>query len=101
MDTTRGAVQAERAANQVACLRFLADADEPRTVGVISEGTGLSRPTVHAVLEDLLDAGLVSREKHGNFARYAIADDGVFELCEQVCGGLRRQMQDLDAVLPR
>src|SRR5690349_15980837 len=52
MDTVRGA-------NQVACLRFLADADEARTVGVISEGTGLSRPTVHAVLDDLVDAGLV------------------------------------------
>ncbi|MFF0268117.1 ROK family transcriptional regulator [Kribbella sp. NPDC004536] len=59
METARGAAQAERAANQVACLRFLADADEARTVGVISEGTGLSRPTVHAVLDDLLDAGLV------------------------------------------
>ncbi|MEV0646626.1 ROK family transcriptional regulator [Phytomonospora sp. NPDC050363] len=59
MDTARGAAQAERAANQVACLRLLADADEARTVGVISEGTGLSRPTVHAVLDDLLDAGLV------------------------------------------
>ncbi|HEY3562980.1 MAG TPA: ROK family transcriptional regulator [Kribbella sp.] len=59
METGRGAAQAERAANQVACLRFLADADEARTVGLISEGTGLSRPTVHAVLDDLLDAGLV------------------------------------------
>ncbi|HZX08594.1 ROK family transcriptional regulator [Kribbella sp.] len=59
METARGAAQAERAANQVACLRILADADEPRTVGVLSEATGLSRPTVHAVLDDLLDAGLV------------------------------------------
>lgn len=59
MDTARGAAQAERSANQVACLRFLADADEARTVGAISEGTGLSRPTVHAVLDDLRETGLV------------------------------------------
>ncbi len=59
MDTARGAAQAERSANQVACLRFLADADEARTVGAISEATGLSRPTVHAVLDDLLGTGLV------------------------------------------
>lgn len=59
MDATRSPAQAERAANQVACLRLLAEADEPRTVGAISEGTGLSRPTVHAVLGDLLDSGLV------------------------------------------
>jgi len=59
MDTARGAAQAERSANQVACLRFLADTDDAQTVGVISAGTGLSRPTVHAVLDDLLEAGLV------------------------------------------
>lgn len=56
---TGGVPQAERAANQVACLRLLADADEARTVGEISQGTGLSRPTVHAVLDDLREAGLV------------------------------------------
>ncbi|HET6985384.1 MAG TPA: ROK family transcriptional regulator [Kribbella sp.] len=59
MDAARGAAQAERSANQVACLRFLADAGEAETVGVISAETGLSRPTVHAVLDDLLEAGLV------------------------------------------
>jgi predicted NBD/HSP70 family sugar kinase len=52
-------MDAVRSANQVACLRFLAGDDEAQTVGVISAGTGLSRPTVHAVLDDLLEAGLV------------------------------------------
>ncbi len=59
MHTARGAAQVERSENQVACLRFLADTDEARTVGVISAETGLSRPTVHAVLDDLLELGLV------------------------------------------
>ncbi|TCO20525.1 putative NBD/HSP70 family sugar kinase [Kribbella steppae] len=59
MDGTRGAAQVERSANQAACLLFLADTDGAQTVGVISAGTGLSRPTVHAVLDDLLEAGLV------------------------------------------
>jgi predicted NBD/HSP70 family sugar kinase len=59
MDTARGAAQVERSANQAACLRFLAETDEARTVGAISAGTGLSRPTVHAVLDDLLAVGLV------------------------------------------
>jgi predicted NBD/HSP70 family sugar kinase len=59
MDAARGAAQGERSANQVACLRFLADTDEAQTVGVISAKTGLSRPTVHAVLDDLVEAGLV------------------------------------------
>ncbi|MEV6415106.1 ROK family transcriptional regulator [Kribbella sp. NPDC051718] len=56
----RGAAQVERSANQVACLQFLSTTDDAQTVGAISAGTGLSRPTVHAVLDDLLEAGLVS-----------------------------------------
>ncbi|GAA0587737.1 ROK family transcriptional regulator [Kribbella sandramycini] len=59
MDSGYGAVNAERSANQVACLRFLAGALTAQTVGVISAETGLSRPTVHAVLDDLVAAGLV------------------------------------------
>ena len=60
MDTARGvAAQAERSTNQVACLRFLSGTDSAQTVGVISAETGLSRPTVHAVLDDLLEANLV------------------------------------------
>jgi len=43
---------------------------------------------------------LVGRTKEGNFSRYEIADEGVFELCERVCGGLRRQLDELAAVLP-
>jgi hypothetical protein len=41
----------------------------------------------------------VSRRKRGNFSVYSIADPVVFELCEQVCGGLRRQADELDALL--
>ncbi|MFF1822796.1 ROK family protein [Kribbella sp. NPDC058245] len=59
METAPGTAHAERSANQVACLRFLADAGVAQTVGVISAETGLSRPTVHAVLDDLVAAGLV------------------------------------------
>jgi hypothetical protein len=33
--------------------------------------------------------------------RYAIADEGVFELCEQICGGVRRQLDELETVVPR
>ena len=44
-------------------------------------------------------AGLVQRSKHGTFVRYAIADESVFVLCEQVCGGLRQQISELDQIL--
>ena len=39
----------------------------------------------------------MSRAKEGTSVRYAIADDTVFALCEQVCGGLRDQLAELDS----
>lgn len=35
----------------------------------------------------------------GNFVRYEIADPAVFELCERVCGGLHRQLSELEELL--
>ena len=42
---------------------------------------------------------MVSRTKDGNHTRYSISDPSVFELCDQVCGGVRRQLQELEAIL--
>ena len=47
----------------------------------------------------LLQAGLVARERDGNFGRYSIADPTVFAICEQVCGGLRTRFAELEAVI--
>jgi hypothetical protein len=41
----------------------------------------------------------VSRAKEGTSVRYAIADETVFALCELVCGGIRDQVSELDAIL--
>ena len=71
----------------------------PMTVRELQEATGSSQQNTSKHLAVLLAAGTVSRTKEGNFARYAIADPGVFELCEHVCGGLRRQLDELDLVL--
>jgi len=69
------------------------------TVTELHEALGASQQNVSKHLGVLLQAGIVRRTKQGTSARYAIADDGVFELCEHVCGGLRRQLAELDAVL--
>jgi DNA-binding transcriptional ArsR family regulator len=74
--------------------------EAPATVQELQQATGASQQNVSKHLGVLLRGGLVSRRKEGSFSRYAIADDGVFELCEQVCGGLRRQLDELDALLP-
>jgi DNA-binding transcriptional ArsR family regulator len=70
------------------------------TVTELHEALGGSQQNVSKHLGVLLQAGIVRRTKEGTSARYAIADDGVFALCEHVCGGLRRQLSELDALLP-
>jgi DNA-binding transcriptional ArsR family regulator len=74
--------------------------ETPATVQELQQATGASQQNVSKHLGMLLRSGLVSRSKEGNFSLYAIADEGVFELCEQVCGGLRRRLDELDALLP-
>ena len=73
--------------------------DGEATVQELQEATGASQQNVSKHLGVLLGAGLVHRAKEGNYSRYSIADDGVFELCDQVCGGIRRQLAELDALL--
>ena len=69
------------------------------TVGELQQTLGASQQNVSKHLGILHAAGMVSRTKHGNHTRYAISDPGVFELCDQVCGGVRRQLQELDTIL--
>ncbi|MGA2471616.1 MAG: metalloregulator ArsR/SmtB family transcription factor [Solirubrobacteraceae bacterium] len=69
------------------------------TVSELQEAVGATQQNVSKHLAILHAAGMVTRTKDGNHVHYAIADDGVFELCEQVCGGVRRQLNELDAAL--
>jgi DNA-binding transcriptional ArsR family regulator len=69
------------------------------TVGELQEALGASQQNISKHLGILHSAGMVSRTKAGNHTRYAISDPGVFELCDQVCGGVRRQIQELDTIL--
>jgi DNA-binding transcriptional ArsR family regulator len=74
--------------------------DREATVTELHEALGASQQNVSKHLGVLLQAGIVRRTKQGTSARYAIADDGVFALCEHACGGLRRQVAELEAILP-
>ena len=73
--------------------------DGPASVGELQAMTASSQQNVSKHLGVLHDAGLLRRRKDGTFVRYEIADQGVFDLCEQVCGGLRRQLAELDELL--
>jgi DNA-binding transcriptional ArsR family regulator len=82
---------------RIALLDRLRDGEA--TDSELTEATGASQQNVSKHLGVLLAAGIVSRTKRGTSSVYAIADEGVFELCEQVCGGLRRHVADLDLIL--
>ncbi len=73
--------------------------DAPATVRQLQEATGASQQNVSKHSECCCEAAWSSVASEGNFSLYAIADEGVFELCEQVCGGMRRQVEDLEALL--
>jgi DNA-binding transcriptional ArsR family regulator len=73
--------------------------DGEATVGELQEALGASQQNVSKHLGILNAAGMVTRTKSGNHALYSISDPSVFELCDQVCGGVRRQVAELEAIL--
>jgi DNA-binding transcriptional ArsR family regulator len=82
---------------RIKLLDRLRDADA--TVGELQEAVGASQQNVSKHLAILRDAGMVSRSKEGTHVRYSISDPGILELCQHVCGGLRRQVAELDLLL--
>jgi len=70
------------------------------SVGELADALETTQQNVSKHLAILHSAGVVAREKEGNRVLYSIADPAVFELCEHVCGGLRRQIEQLDGLIP-
>lgn len=54
-----------------------------------------SQQNVSKHLALLAEAGMIARRKDANRVYYRIADEGVFALCEQVCGSLHAQLAAL------
>ena len=73
--------------------------DGELSVNAIAEQLGAGQQNVSKHLNVLADAGMVHRRKHGNHVYYGIADEGVFALCEQVCGALHAQLSTLAALV--
>jgi len=68
-------------------------------VNDLVDATGASQQNISKHLHVLLDSGIIGKRKDGNRTYYRIVDRGVFSLCDQVCGSLRRQLNELDALL--
>ena len=73
--------------------------DGEATVNELAEALGASQQNVSKHLGLLAEVGIVGRRKAGNHVHYRIVDEGVFALCEQVCGSLRAQLRDLNALV--
>ena len=84
-------------ANRIRILDLLSDGE--LSVNQITERLGTSQQNASKHLGLLLQAGIVARRKEGTSSFYSVADAGVYELCEQVCGGLRQQLAELHALV--
>ncbi|MBJ7469931.1 MAG: helix-turn-helix transcriptional regulator [Solirubrobacteraceae bacterium] len=73
--------------------------DGEASVQELTASVGASQQNVSKHLGVLHQSGIVSRRKEGTFVRYAVADPGVYALCELVCGDLQRHAATLDEVL--
>ena len=58
-----------------------------------------SQPNVSKHLRILQEAGLVVRRQEGNSVYYRIADESIFEMCDAVCGSLKKQAREKVASL--
>jgi ArsR family transcriptional regulator len=69
------------------------------SVQELTDATGASQQNVSKHLGVLHGAGIVARRKDRNRVLYSIADDSVLELCEHVCGGVQRQLDELSRLI--
>lgn len=69
--------------------------DGEASVQELADVLATSQQNVSKHLGVLHDAGILSRRKQGTSTLYALTDQSVLDLCEQVCGGLHQQFADL------
>jgi DNA-binding transcriptional ArsR family regulator len=69
------------------------------SVNELAAALGASQQNVSKHLGMLTDVGIVGRRKEGNHVYYRIVDEGVFALCDQVCGSVQSQLRALDAAV--
>jgi DNA-binding transcriptional ArsR family regulator len=82
---------------RIRLLDYLRDGEA--SVHELAEGAGASQQNVSKHLAVLHEAGIVARRKEGTQVFYRVVDEGVFELCEAVCGSVQRQIVELNAIL--
>jgi DNA-binding transcriptional ArsR family regulator len=73
--------------------------DGEATVGELSEALSASQQNISKHLAVLADVGILGRRKEGNHVFYRVIDEGVFALCEAVCGSVQQQLRSLNELV--
>ena len=73
--------------------------DGEATVGQLSEALSASQQNISKHLAVLADGGILGRRKEGNHVYYRVVDEGVFALCEAVCGSVQQQLRSLNELV--
>ena len=69
------------------------------SVNELSEALDASQQNVSKHLAVLAEVGILGRRKEGTYVYYRIVDDGVFALCDQVCGSVQQQLRALSELV--
>lgn len=73
--------------------------EDELSVAQLTDRLGTSQQNTSKHLGILLNASIVARRKQGTSALYHVADQTVYDLCEQVCGGLQSQLTELQSLV--
>ena len=78
------------------CFQALSDPTRLKMLQVLKTGSRsaqdlgelftCSQPNISRHLSILTAAGLVTKTKQGSFVMYSVANQGIYGLCDQVCG---------------
>ena len=69
------------------------------TVNELAEALDASQQNVSKHLAVLTEVGILGRRKEGTHVYYRIVDEGVFALCDQVCGSVQQQLLALNELV--
>jgi len=68
--------------------------NDEMTVGGLVDQIGGSQSNISKHLSLLLTHGIVYRRREGTSAFYSVADTSIFSLCDTVCGGIDRDLEN-------
>ena len=69
------------------------------SVNELAEALDASQQNVSQHLKVLAEVGILGRRKAGTHVYYRIVDEGVFALCEQVCGSVQNHLRALNELV--